>query len=231
MVTGPITSKAYHPRVLAQLSAHQRSCEAAAPLISSSGAAIPAPFPTLTPLTSEDTDLAPSEIISQLVCTTSCWIDLASHDPLIADVSRQVLCQEMAYASFCGASHVMIEGPSLRESRSLSHDGLTQFARAIQEALRLTPYAQIHIRLPIVFSSKPDTAQSDLADLALNARRKTLMSTEVDDSLAIDHLTSWDVWHLIRNVCRYNPRLSVGKLGSNECSFTPSSCGQFSFRK
>ena len=68
----------------------------------------------LTPKSStEDTDLTAGEMTSHLIALVSPWIDLCSPDPLIYNISRQVIHLEIAYAAFCGITNVIVPGPKL----------------------------------------------------------------------------------------------------------------------
>jgi len=215
MITAPITNAKFHSRVLNVLSDYSRAAEQTeTPLHSLSGQEQVPAWPLLASFTPEDTSLGPDGTTSQIIFTTSTWIDLASPDPLIADVSRQVLALEVAYASFCGATNVMIQSPSPSSS---SEDGLTRYAHAVQEALGLGAYLQIHISLDML---TVDGAQSDLdvGDLGTFARDEyvdDLGEEDEDASEEVDEFASWDVWNLIRSMCKYNPRLSVGKIVNN----------------
>lgn len=205
MLTTPITTPHFHSRVLALLSNHLS--ELVAEDANPSGRQIPAPvIPALSPV---DTPLTPGDVISQLLAVASSWIDLCSPDPLIYNLSRQVLCLEIAYAAFCGIGNILIPGPKLHH-RNLHGGGLTQYARAIQEALAAGNYLQIHIMLPIL--DHPDTDNDDeMGSLVPFAREEYLGETLEDRPRKADIFGTWDAWNLIRTVCKYNVRLCVGK--------------------
>jgi type II protein arginine methyltransferase len=155
-------------------------------------------------LTPADTSLVPSDFFAQLICITSPWIDLCSPDPVVADVSRQVLNLEIAYAAFCGVMHVMIPSPKLH--RGVDTEGLNTYARAVQEALNTGSYLQIHISLPMIDGSEEEDLIGDLA--TLRREETPMVSNEVakkEDVL----LGTWDAWNLIRTVCKYSSRLSI----------------------
>jgi len=212
MITAPITNSTFHSRVLNVLSDYLRaSAESETPLHSLSGQEEVPAWPLLSSFTPEDTFLGPDETTSQIIFTTSTWIDLASPDPLIADISRQVLALEVAYASFCGATNVVIQGPSIASD---SEDGLTRYAHAVQEALGLGAYLQIHISLHMAAADGVQL-NPDVGDLATFARDEYIDDLgEEDEEMTeeIDEFASWDVWNLIRSMCKYNARLSVGKI-------------------
>jgi protein arginine N-methyltransferase 5 len=170
------------------------------------GGALPEdiPVPLIPAFTPADTPLLPHGSVSQLLATTAPWIDLASPDPVIFNVSRQILNLEIAYAAFCGVQNVVIQGPTLYASVTGS-SMLTQYARAIKEALTIGPYLQFHILLPMA-PSKPKLAslQSHLSDFAR-------VSSDEDLSESTDPWSPWEAWNVIRTMCNYSGRLSVGK--------------------
>lgn len=143
-----------------------------------------------------------------MVTVSSAWIDLCSPDPLIADVSRQVLALEIAYAAFCGVSFVVIPGPRLHHG-DLHSDGVMHYARAVQDALSAAPYMQIHIWLRMVDS--PDMEKSEMGDLAPFARPEFLDQSLQGGSAKVDLFGTWDAWNAVRTMCKYNSRLCIGK--------------------
>lgn len=160
----------------------------------------------MPPLSALDTHLTPHESTSQMVGMTSSWIDICSPDPLIADISRQILMLEVAYAAFCGISYLVIPGPRLHHG-ALHGDGVMYYARAIQEALEIGPYIQIHIWLRMV--DHPTLETHEMGDLAPFAREEYLSSREVSPSA--DQFGTWDAWDVIRTICKYHIRLMIGK--------------------
>jgi len=223
MVTARITNEAYHARVLSQLTSHMQSLEAE----SAQGEALSSLAPIIPPLTMSDTDLSPDDATSQLLLRTSKWIDLDSSDPIIADVSRQVLVQEINFASFCGATNIIVYGPNvvgtstaavetLSQAAAERNDAhftpernVTQFAHAIEEALSLGVFLNIQILLPMTVDSY-DHRMHEVGNLEFLTRAKKT-DPEKEKLLVSDPLASWDAWNIIRSVCRYSPRLSVGK--------------------
>lgn len=160
--------------------------------------------PVLPPLTSDDSDLSPSDLSPRLLHLTSPWIDLTSVDPAIADVSRQVLEHEVSYAAFCGATNVLVQGPSAGASDA----GLSQYARAIRKALELAPGIHFQILLPMSHAPGSQQKEADFADLSRFARQT--YSSERSAATSEDALGSWDVWHRIRSFCKYDMRLCIG---------------------
>lgn len=203
MLTTPITTPHFHSSVLSILSSYNQALDEN----ESSPQSVPLPLiPALTP---DDTPLTPSDTISQLLAVTAPWIDLASPDPVIAHLSRQVFNQEVAYAAFCGVVNVIVEAPKLHHGPVRGY-GIAQFARAVQEALSIGPYLQVHVLLPMIDSPEVE-AEEDVAHLSHFAKDEYIESSEQSQESKIDLFGTWDAWNIIRRVCKYNPRLSVGK--------------------
>ncbi|KAG0651580.1 Type II arginine N-methyltransferase [Hyphodiscus hymeniophilus] len=201
MLTSPITTPNFHSRVLTLLSSHLAIVEATE---DPSNKFTP-PAPIIPPLSPVDTPLTPGDTVPQLIAYSSPWIDLCSSDPLISNISRQVLNIEIAYASFCGIGNIIIPGPRTYGSESIDSDGLTQYARAIQEALTIGSYIQMAIHLPMYGQDEPREIMGDLSPFAkdYNSTGKTKVSKNTDI------YETWDAWNLVRSVCKYNSRLSV----------------------
>ncbi|KAF2401517.1 arginine N-methyltransferas-like protein [Trichodelitschia bisporula] len=197
MLTIPITTPAFQAKVAGMIADYLDLQEQGA-------SADELPVPIVPALTPADTELAPLECITQYIAVTSSWIDLASADPVIANVSRQVFSLEVAYAAFCGVQNIMIPGPAV-EGRVLT-SRLAQYARCILEALRSGPYMQFHILLPMtpspIFAQTPGLNLSQFAKLPNHADAEDYVSSS-------DAWSTWETWNLIRTVCSYNTRLSV----------------------
>ncbi|KAL9597921.1 MAG: hypothetical protein Q9219_004811 [cf. Caloplaca sp. 3 TL-2023] len=157
-------------------------------------------IPTIPSLSPADIAVTPGEPVSQLIGYISPWIDLSSPDPVVYDISRQVLELELSYAAFCGVGNgarglgnVVIPGPKLRHGSSYG-EGVAQYAYAVQEALALSNSTQISIRMPMMYD--PDQDSEDVAgSLSPFARPEY-----VDDGAKSkpDFLGTWDAWHIIR---------------------------------
>jgi protein arginine N-methyltransferase 5 len=203
MLTTPITTPQFQSSVQALLSSYY-----SAPLDETRQSdEIPAPLvPTLKPL---DSPLTPHGGISQLLAATSPWLDLASSDPVIADVSRQVFNLEVAYAAFCGIQNIVITGPYLPNG-SVCSSGIAQFARAVQEALDTGPYLQVQILLPMLPVKTPANTAQDSWHLSNFAIRSSGATS--DDISEQDQWGTWEAWNVIRTFCNYNSRLGLGKI-------------------
>lgn len=189
MLTSPITNDHFHTRVLSLLSSYTQAASDA-----------PQPLPLVPALDNLDTSLGPSHVIGQLLTCTSSWIDLSSPDPVIAHLSRQVFHLEIAFAAFCGATTVIVPGPRLAHGQN----GVSQFARAIQEALTTGAYISLQVQMPMDSTSVAD--EQDLGDLARFARPEFEPASETNK---VDAWSSWDAWNTIRSVNKYHNRLSV----------------------
>jgi len=219
MLTTPITTPHFHSRVLALLSSHLSNLQpptyGSSRTLASSHNTSPLTIPPLSP---GDSPLTPNESINQLVAVSSSWVDLCSPDPLIADISRQILTLEIAYAAFCGISFVIIPGPRLHHG-SLHVEGLMYYARAVHEILSVGPYIQIHIWLRMV--DNPDVDADEMGDLAPFARAEFLGDMEAERPSKVDLFGTWDAWDVIRRICKYHSRLFVGKNKNHLSSCRP----------
>lgn len=224
MLTTPITTPHFHTRVLTLLSSYLDEVESA---ISQYNA-----IPTVSSLSPVDTPLAPGETLSQLLGVISPWIDLCSPDPAVYNISRQVLELEVAYAAFCGLGNIILPAPKLHHGK-LHGDGVTQYAYAIQEALKIGHYIHMSVLLPMMDTSEQeiDEVVGSLADRARgrylglpeDARHKDSIEVEERDKevtvlatrkkpVKYNFFGTWDAWNIIRTVCKYNSRLCVGKI-------------------
>ncbi|OBT90511.1 hypothetical protein VE02_01171 [Pseudogymnoascus sp. 03VT05] len=199
MLTSPITTPHFHSRVLSLLSNQLELSQ------SSDSSSNDLPPPILPPFNSADTPLSPGETVSQLVGYCSSWVDLGSPDPLISNISRQVLTMEIAFASFCGVTNIIIPGPRQYNSSAATTDGLARYARAVQEALGVAGYVHMAIHIPMYYQ-KDSNAVSLLGDMKPFTRAQYLSDDSDEDEELFD---SWDAWNVIRSVCKYNSRLSV----------------------
>jgi protein arginine N-methyltransferase 5 len=212
MVTCPITTDHFHSRVLSLLSASLAQPQNSNHSTLSSGNFSSISISQLSPL---DTPLTPDQSTSQIIATTSSWIDLGSPDPIIADLSRQILKLELTYAAFCGITYVLVAAPR-SSSSDTAENGLVQYARTILDALQHGPYMQIHIWVPMIehFESDGDL----IGDLAPFARQEYQID-EIHDTKMLDIFGSWAAWNVVRSMCKYHSRLCVGKL-DNETFMT-----------
>ncbi|MCJ1383160.1 methyltransferase protein [Xylographa soralifera] len=166
-----------------------------------------ASIPTIPPLSLPDTPLTPGDITSQLLAFISPWIDLCSPDPLISNISRQVLYLEIAYAAFCGIEYVFIPGPRLYHGDAATH-GTPQYARAVQEALSIGSHLSIHIIVPMI-ADPIDEPMAEMGNLALQTRSEYIDEVDELRPRKPDMFGTWDAWNTIRTVCKYSNRLFV----------------------
>lgn len=158
-------------------------------------------IPLIPLLTPEYTELTPETCMPFMLAQVSPWLDLASPDPLISHVSRQVLNQEIAYASFCGFQNILIPGPG-HEHNQLRIANVPQYARAIAHALTLSPYCQLHIALPLI----PPHAV-DVSDKSLAHRHRAKVRAKAAEHN--EELSVWDAWNTTRAICGHSPRLYI----------------------
>ncbi|KAF2772727.1 protein arginine N-methyltransferase [Teratosphaeria nubilosa] len=194
VLTSPITTHHFQSRVLLALQRHVDQ-------LSQGSSPISVPMPLISPLLSEDTELGPEESNASVIAVTSSWIDLGSPDPLIASVSRQVFHLEIAYAAFVGATNVLVHGP-------IEGSDVVQYARAIQEAVGLGPYLQLHIWMPMAGELVQDEYSED-AHLGELTREQFLLDPEDDLDEASNPYGKWDDWNTIRTICNYNSKVAV----------------------
>lgn len=165
---------------------------------------------TVSPLTKLDTDLGPGDLTSQLLAIASPWIDLSSPDPLVYNISRQVLHLEVAYAAFCGVANIIVPGPNIYGGTT-HVDGVAQYAYAIQEILEIGIYHHVLIRLPMSDDSDRPSFHSKRT-LASYVRPIFAGKADDEDDLRRDAFGMWDAWNVIRSICKYTNRLFVGKI-------------------
>lgn len=229
--TTPITSAAFHSRVLALLSSHL-SQSAQSPTNS------PTPLPTISPLSAADALLRPSPRLSSLVALVSPWIDLSSADPLIASLSRQVLVLEAGHAAFCGVGTLLVPGPEPGLEVGAGAGGeeeaggggggvgrvprLLAYARCLRDVLGGAVCMQVLVRLP-AGAVGGVSALEQIGSLAPFARpqfgggkRASVMLDDVGGGGAgeVDAMDVWDSWNFVRDVCGYHARLGIGECPS-----------------
>lgn len=230
MLTVPITTPYFNLRVLNLLVSH---------LAELSADGNESSVPIIPSLSALDTNLAPNENASQVLGVISPWIDLCSPDPVVFDVSRQVLNIEVAYASFCGLGHLILPCPRLHHGRSHG-DGITQYAHAIRNAIDIGSFIQLIVTMPMM-DNPHDAIEETNGSLALQARAEYVgthheerhraseehnsSNTRPEELLLVkpknkvhvsskhEYFGTWDAWNIIRTTCTYNSRLFVGKNG------------------
>lgn len=192
-VTAPITNKHFHARVKELVSSHLEQAEQSD---------IPLSDVVVPPLTPEDTGLFPSQSVSTYIAWVSPWIDLASTDPVIANVSRQVLNLEVAYANFCGVRSIVVPGLRRDASRDGGSQGVSQYGRAVLEAMDIAPRVHFIIHLPMY---REPGLEEEVELLSTLSRQP-----QSEASTHIDVYSAWDSWHSVRTICQYSIRLFVG---------------------
>ncbi|MCJ1413986.1 methyltransferase protein [Xylographa parallela] len=163
-----------------------------------------ASIPTISPLSLPDTPLTPGDITSQLLAFVSPWIDICSPDPLISNISRQVLYLEIAYAAFCGIEYVFIPGPKLYHGDAVTH-GTPQYARAVQEALSIGSHLSIHITFPMI-ADPIEEPRAEMGNLASQTRPEYIDEVDELRPQKPDMFGTWDAWNTIRTVSLSLPK-------------------------
>lgn len=115
---------------------------------------------------------------------------------------------EVAYAAFCGISYVVVPGPRSR-GHGATDSGLVQYGRAMMDALNQGPYMQFYVWLPMHDDPEGQT-DDEMGDLALFARPQFL-DPDTGETRRPDLFGTWEVWNVIRSICKYPSRLCVGK--------------------
>lgn len=202
-VTTPITNDQFRQRVVDLYKSHLQEREEwkqERGLSASQSANLSLPVPIVPALTDKDTTLFPSSYVGSLVACASPWIDLCSSDRMISSISRQVLNLEVGYANFCGVRSIVVPGPRSDESGK----DVAQFARAINELLRVSTRANIIVHMPMYREPGLEEKKGLLSTTlgATTAEKK-------DPSAEIDLFSAWDSWHTIRTACTYSMRLFV----------------------
>ncbi|KAI5306487.1 DEAH-box ATP-dependent RNA helicase prp43 [Ascosphaera pollenicola] len=202
LVTAPVTTSAFQSKVLGLLSSHLSNSKEpkkdALKTLETSANYAPLTIPPLSP---EDSDLTPNEATTQIIGVVSKWIDLCSPDPLIADVSRQVLDLEVAYAAFCGIPFLILPAPKLHHAGAHA-EGVMYYARAVKEALENAPYMQLHVSLEMI--DNPAWESTEMGDLSPFARAQY---TTTGNPSEIDLFGTWEVWDTIRrSLALYIPK-------------------------
>jgi type II protein arginine methyltransferase len=205
MLTSPITTPHLQSRVQALLSTYHSE------LLSLDSNRDALPIPVIPALTPADSTLTPHDSIAHLIGVTSSWIDLCSPDEVIASLSLQVFNLEVAYAAFCGIQNVIVPGPFLPDG-SVATSAVAQFARAIDEAVAVAPYIHFQILLPTDPVSRL-LASAESGHLSNYA----IKPAGFQNARYYSHASwaPWEAWNLIRTVCRYHSRLSLGSYLSS----------------
>lgn len=199
MITFPLTTPRFHSKVLSRLSSVFAELSSNDEDITRSRNASPL---VIEPLTPADTHLTPDDSINSIIGITSPWIDLSSPDPIIADVSRQVLRLELAYAAFCGVSYVVVSGPKTNNVSDID-----AYGRAILDGLSQGPYMQIYIWTDAC-THRPEHSTEQIGNLANFARRDDVYDLDASGK-DNDPFQTWQAWDQVRSICRYSTRLFV----------------------
>jgi type II protein arginine methyltransferase len=200
MLTTSITTSHFQSRVQALLSTYHSE------LLSLESNREAPPLPVVPALTPADSTLTPHDSIAHLIGVTSSWIDLCSPDKVISSLSLQVFNLEVTYAAFCGIQNVLVPGPFLPDG-SVARSAAAQFARVIAEAVAVAPYIHFQILFPMhpVSSLLPSSESGHLSNYAIKPA-----GFQVTTYYSQSNWATWEAWNLIRTLCKYHSRLSLG---------------------
>lgn len=144
----------------------------------------------------DDILLIPGPHLRNVIAVTAPWVELDSKNQHIAALSIQVLLQEIAYASYCGVSYLIIAGPKRRTN-------VEQYSQAISQILSIVPsFVQVIINLPF--------AEDDYVSSRTGVKIPPA-----------DYLSIWDVWNTIRTINCYPSNLYVSLQVPPKCKFPP----------
>ena len=104
----------------------------------------------------------------------------------------------------------MIQGPH-PSAAYFDSDRVAQFARAVLDALGAGAGFNIQVLLPMSFGQDTDST-TEVGDLGGFSEKILPPDNVRTDSEEAGPWSSWEVWNVIRTVCRYSSRLSVGKI-------------------
>ncbi|KAH8100111.1 PRMT5-domain-containing protein [Cristinia sonorae] len=142
--------------------------------------------------TRDEVNVTKLEEAEGVIAFVSDWLELDAYDDWVRHDSETALLQELAYASYLGIRTAILPSP-----RHRAHVG--SYARAVNAALKATPYMQLSVRIPIYDPSMvqliPPGTEED-------------PSKEVGPD-TIPSVATWEMWDVIRNVCGYNPMLTL----------------------
>ncbi|GAM88580.1 hypothetical protein ANO11243_066140 [Dothideomycetidae sp. 11243] len=162
--------------------------------------------PLVSCLSPEYTSLSPNSSTSSLIGVVSPWVDVASSNPRVALISRQVLNMEVAFAAFCGISNVLLP-PLFRGKKHIDHQSVSRYTRAVASATAIGPYLQLLVPFPMDDQvSYPQNSHVDSLSVVSGPSSNELRNEE---SRTSDPLTSWDAWNLVRATCNYHAKLAI----------------------
>ncbi|KAF2152349.1 arginine N-methyltransferase skb1 [Myriangium duriaei CBS 260.36] len=182
MITTPITNNAFR--------------EHAASVVSNPAGSL------ISCLSTEYTSLTPTVSTPSMIGLVSPWVDVASKNPRVAHLSRQVLSMEVAYAAFCGISNVVLP-PLFRGKDVPDHSAVSRYASAVASATTIGPYLQLLVPFPM--DDQPIYPESTFTH-SLSA---SIEDVRGDTTNASDPLSPWDAWNFVRSTCNYHAKLAI----------------------
>ncbi|ROT43450.1 arginine N-methyltransferase skb1 [Sodiomyces alkalinus F11] len=203
-VTTPVTNNHFRSRIFDLVAGHLAQITEQSDSDDRGQSQLPADS-IVPPLTPKDTALFPSLAVNTYIAYISPWIDLCSSNPTVANISRQVLNLEVAYANFCGVRSIVIPGPRLDGSRNGGNQGISQHGRALQEAMAIGSRLSFLVHVPMYREPGLEVRRSEILSHLAGQSENSAERTDGE----IDIYSTWDSWHTIRTICDYSPRLFV----------------------
>ena len=144
------------------------------------------------------------------VVVLSQWLELDALDEGVRLDAELALQQEVAYASYLGASHVVLPPPSSDPARRVH---LADYARAVHNVLTgvaggaapVLPTMRVSVRLPV---SSPHILASMLVRQATRSARGT-PAMPAAAYLRTNDNWAWETWEAVQTLCHYHPQLHV----------------------
>ncbi|WFD45353.1 type II protein arginine methyltransferase [Malassezia psittaci] len=139
------------------------------------------------------------------------WIELDSVDEGVRWDAELAIKQELSYAVYLGATHVVLPPPSSDPSR---RKHLANYARVVhtlltgtqEDGFRVPSTLKLSIHLPV---SSPYILSSMLMRQATKARARS-QRMPAAAYLRTNDNWAWETWESIQTLCGYHPQLHVG---------------------
>ncbi|KAL1744107.1 PRMT5 arginine-N-methyltransferase-domain-containing protein [Schizophyllum fasciatum] len=166
-----------------------------------------------------------------VVVVASEWLELDAADDWVRHDAAIALQQELAYAAYLGIQSVILPRP-----RTRAH--VASYARIVNACLKSVPYVNLSIRLPIYDPSTLDEGipaapfvlgrSPRMSSASMPGTPQLLVSEETRRAAPAPERelnTTWEMWDLIRTMCDYNTRLSLGAYALDLALALPSTIG------
>ncbi|WFD30613.1 type II protein arginine methyltransferase [Malassezia sp. CBS 17886] len=157
-----------------------------------------------------EVNLVRSDEVQGVTLLASQWIELDAADEGVRLDAELALRQELAYAAYLGATHVVLPAPSSEpERRPL----LADYARAVRacvsgiagDAPLVPPGMTVSVRLPV---SSPHILTTMLVRQATRTAGGTL-AMPAAAYLRMNDNWAWETWETLQTLCGYSAQLHV----------------------